>query len=105
MSNVKYCIECGNKIEYSYSPPKFCSNCGTQVGVAAKKETFNSPAKRRISKSRELEEGFTDSDFVPNIDKLDLDVEFDNNVISMNGTDDKGIHFSQSKFKPRSKSV
>ena len=31
---IKYCSECGTKHEYKFSPPKFCSNCGSPMGVA-----------------------------------------------------------------------
>ena len=101
MSNVKYCSECGNKVEFNYSPPKFCSNCGTPFGAVSKKANAAAPIRKQTRKSREVEEGFTDSDNVPDVSKLDLEIEFDNNVISLNASEDKGLHFTRSKFEKR----
>lgn len=105
MSNVKYCSECGNKIEYKYSPPKFCSNCGSPFGQERKAQNATAPAKRVLGKSREVEEGFTDSSEVPNITRLDVEIEFENNVLSMEGSKENGINFSVNKFRPRSKNI
>ena len=71
----KFCSECGYKVEYKFSPPKFCPNCGTPMGIAAVNESR--PLNRSVSRNKIKEEkdGYTDADYVPNISKLDYDID------------------------------
>ena len=72
---IKYCSECGAKHEYKFSPPKFCSNCGAPMGVAqneSKPLNRNTTASR---KSKAINDEETDAEFVPNISKLEYEIE------------------------------
>lgn len=74
---IKYCSECGAKHEYKFSPPKFCSNCGTPMGVAqneSKPLNRNTTASR---KSKAINDNETDAEFVPNISKLEYEIHKD----------------------------
>ena len=73
---IKYCSQCGSKHEYKFSPPKFCSNCGSPVGVASLNES--KPLDRSASshrKSQAINEDETDAEEVPNISKLEYEIE------------------------------
>ena len=75
--NHVFCIECGSKIEYAYSKPKFCSSCGSKCGGnhLEKKEP------KKFIKKESLAEDETDIDFIPDIDKLSVDVESNGNNV------------------------
>lgn len=73
---IKYCSECGSKHEYKFSPPKFCSNCGSPMGVANLNES--KPLDRNISstrKSKAISDDETDAEEVPDISKLEYEIE------------------------------
>ncbi len=73
---IKYCPECGSKHEYKFSPPKFCPNCGSPLGVASLNES--KPLNRSISstrKSKAISDDETDAEQVPNISKLQYEIE------------------------------
>ena len=75
---IKYCSECGAKHEYKFSPPKFCSNCGAPMGVATANES--KPLSRNTTasrKSKAINDSETDAEFVPDISKLQYEVEID----------------------------
>lgn len=78
--NYVFCIECGNKIEYAYSKPKFCSSCGSKcAGGHIEKES-----QKKLVKKESLAEDETDIDFIPDIDKLSVDIESKgNNVFTL----------------------
>ena len=72
---IKYCSECGAKHEYKFSPPKFCSNCGAPMGVA---QNESKPLNRNVTaskKSKAISDEETDAEFVPNISKLEYEIE------------------------------
>ena len=78
--NHIFCTECGNKIEYSYSKPKFCSSCGSKCGGG-------SVSLRKPAKSFEAEESLRDDetavDEVPDIRGLQVETaSYGNNVFS-----------------------
>ena len=89
-----YCTECGAKSEYTVTAPKFCSSCGTPMGqeakqvAAAKKDTpvkrkANTPPplprsssqRRSMSREESLADDETDFDYVPDISKLQYDID------------------------------
>lgn len=77
--NHVFCTECGSKIEYSYSKPKFCSGCGAKCGGAISKRENKSVVVEHES----LAEDETSIDEVPNIRGLAVDTEsYGNNVFS-----------------------
>lgn len=94
-----YCTECGAKSEYTVSAPKFCSSCGTPMGAESKKlatakedkptkQRTNTPPplpksrnqRRSMHREESLADDETDFDYVPDISKLqyDIDVPQDN---------------------------
>ena len=73
---VKFCFECGHKLEYKFSVPNFCPSCGAKLGGVEKTVAeAKKSAKSTVEKSIELEDGFTSSDLVPKISKLEYEVE------------------------------
>ena len=88
--NHVFCTECGSKNEYSYSKPKFCSNCGTKTGAVgidsakrSKKDLFNRGLVSEFVEDESLAEDETSVDEVPNISRLAVDTEsYGNNVFS-----------------------
>lgn len=74
-----FCTNCGAKHEYSGFAPNFCSKCGTQIG-GNKPQKAEAP-KRVPAKTQEVEyedsEDNTDIDYVPELDKLDVDIEIE----------------------------
>jgi predicted nucleic acid-binding Zn-ribbon protein len=76
---IKFCTNCGHKFEYKYSPPKFCSNCGEPIGEANNKitaKTLDEPMPARTNKKiSALNEDETDAEYVPQINKLEFEIE------------------------------
>jgi hypothetical protein len=75
-----FCTECGNKIQYSYSKPKFCSSCGNKCDGSS----FGRENKAPIEKEhQELSEDETDVDELPIIESFQVETESNgNNVFS-----------------------
>jgi DNA-directed RNA polymerase subunit M/transcription elongation factor TFIIS len=71
---TKFCFDCGTKLEYKFNPPNFCPSCGTAIS-AEKKTKDNVPTKKKVSKSKEDTDGYTDAGFVPSISKLEYELE------------------------------
>lgn len=73
---TKFCFDCGHKLEFKFSPPNFCPQCGTSLKGEISKQPKQAEQKtaqpRRASSD---EDGYTDSDYIPAISKLDVDVE------------------------------
>ncbi len=73
---IKFCSECGAKVEYKFSPPKFCSSCGNPMGVASLNESKPLDRNARGSrKSQAINDDETDAEFVPDISKLEYEIE------------------------------
>jgi len=72
---IKYCSECGAKHEYKFSPPKFCSNCGAPMGGAQNKSNTLEKKTTASKKSKSINEDETDAEFVPQISKLEYEIE------------------------------
>ena len=73
---VKFCFECGHKLEYKFSAPNFCPQCGAKIGGGEKAAaSVREPAKKVVKKSVETEDGFTNSELVPRISKLEYEIE------------------------------
>ena len=73
---VKFCFECGHKLEYKFSVPKFCPQCGAKIGGGEKAAaSVEEPVKKVAKKSVETEDGFTNSELVPRISKLEYEIE------------------------------
>lgn len=78
-----FCTNCGAKIEYSSSKPKFCSSCGepmsaSSVGSISKSKVTPSKQKRVI---QEVGEDSTDATEVPQVGNLEYDIDVPQNNI------------------------
>jgi hypothetical protein len=77
--NHVFCTDCGFKIEYSYSKPKFCSSCGTKTGAASLKK--GSLVKKQPEEA--LAEDETLIDEIPDITSISVDVEqYNDNIFT-----------------------
>lgn len=79
---MKFCYHCGHKLDYKYSPPKFCPNCGESLNGDTKPQSSESQAsenrgavRRGGRGSKADEDGFTDADSLPDISKLSASIE------------------------------
>lgn len=71
----KYCTECGHKVEYVGSLPKFCSSCGADMSGSVKsaKRIVKNSISSKKSELLGLDE--TDASSVPDIGSLQYTVE------------------------------
>ena len=72
-----FCYNCGVKIEYNFAKPNFCSKCGTNFG-GTQQSTASTPAvevQPRKTRASVISDDETDSDFVPNLRGLDVEIE------------------------------
>lgn len=72
--NVTFCSNCGAKHSFTYAKPKFCSGCGFSLGPELKK-TSASSAPIVDNDFDDEDEDFSNSSFVPQLQKLEIDVE------------------------------
>ena len=71
-----FCTECGYKMVFEYSKPKFCSNCGTSTSVVGASSIKQPVKQRQVSvDDDDYDEDGTDIDEVPVIDKLQFEIE------------------------------
>ena len=75
-----YCKSCGSPNAYGSKKPKFCSSCGSPLDSTAKAKV--QPAKRSAPKNQviaqesyEDEEIHEDSTQIPNISRLEADID------------------------------
>lgn len=80
--SVIYCSECGKKHEYNFAKPNFCSSCGNPFGVAKLKKQKPQQEEEEEEYDDDEEEDFEDDgesftsvSRVPNIRKIQVDVE------------------------------
>lgn len=73
--SIKFCQECGSKLEYKYNPPKFCSNCGSPTGATNTSVATAKPTPQKQEKIRALNDDETDAEFVPTLQKLEFEIE------------------------------
>jgi hypothetical protein len=73
--NVTFCPNCGSKHPYTYAKPKFCSSCGFNLGPELKSSKAPVAAAARDSFEDDDDVDFSDADYVPQIRKIDVDVE------------------------------
>lgn len=77
---VTFCTNCGAKYEFSGFAPNFCSKCGTQMNgnkaSVPTRDTSKLPYASRNDNNVDSEDD-TDIDSVPQLDKLDVDIEIE----------------------------
>jgi hypothetical protein len=71
-----FCPSCGTKLEYANAKPNFCVKCGVQLNTSYASNTAqDQPA---IVENVDFGEDETNSQSIPNINKLQVDLEVDN---------------------------
>lgn len=89
-----YCTNCGSKITYSVAPPNFCSSCGEAIESNVSESKRQPEAEKSLGSSRQpkytplpkkrslrerpnvaLAEDETDIDYVPDISKLQYEID------------------------------
>jgi len=73
-----YCPECGYKNQYSIHPPNFCGGCGERISAGNNPVSSKTP-KRKIKKesASAISEDETDSEYVPDMNGLQVDVSYE----------------------------
>jgi len=103
--SVKFCSECGTKVEYNFSPPKFCSSCGAPLGIATVNES--KPVDRQVQTTRAskpINDDETDADHVPNIRKLEYEIETNSSTFDLSNLVG-GNQKAPSKHKTKTRSL
>ena len=77
--SISYCPDCGKKHEYNFAKPNFCSSCGLSFG-ASKPKTINKVSVKEDAEDFDEEDfegddSFSNSTSVPNIRKIQVDIE------------------------------
>lgn len=72
--NAIFCSSCGSKHTFTYAKPKFCSSCGASMGAMLKQTQASRPAPVDDDFDDEDEDS-SNYDHVPQIRKLDIEVE------------------------------
>jgi hypothetical protein len=97
-----FCTQCGFKIIYNHAKPNFCSKCGnsTNVVTAAQFSDETPTFDARISRQsiEAISEDETDADHVPEIGRLQVEIE-----ASTNSTFSLGTLFGQNAPPSRSR--
>jgi hypothetical protein len=80
--SVIYCSGCGKKHDYNFAKPNFCSTCGGAFGMAKLKKVSQAKEDEDIENDEEGEdyfeddgESFSNVNSVPNIRKIQVDIE------------------------------
>ena len=91
-----FCTECGSKMEYSYSKPKFCSTCGSRCDGKSDKSELKS--KKEHLEQESLSEDETSIDELPDVTKIDVELESNgNNVFTFGSLAGNGGGVSSSR--------
>ena len=99
--NHIFCSSCGNKIQYNLAKPNFCTKCGNSLGsIAVAKKTSPSKNMEEDFDYDDLDEDETSVAHVPNIRKLEVDIESDSGNHSFNFGSLFGQN-AENSFKPR----
>ena len=64
----QFCTSCGNKVEYSFAPPNFCSKCGTAMAGDA-------PPRQQVAQAALAEP--PPQETVPKVSRLEYDINYE----------------------------
>lgn len=78
--NIVYCTSCGQKIEYTYPSPKFCSSCGSSMSEGS-----------MGSKEKESQEIVEPEDVIPSISKLEYEIDSSTSNRIIKGSDIESV--------------
>lgn len=71
-----FCHSCGAKLSYANAKPNFCGKCGEQLNSLASTTSTNTSAGMPVlEKSVVISQDETDAQTVPNISKLEVEVQ------------------------------
>ena len=80
--SVIYCSGCGKKHDYNFAKPNFCSTCGDPFGMAKLKKVSQAKQDESYDDDEDGEdyfeddgESFSNANHVPNIRKIQVDIE------------------------------
>ena len=76
-----FCHSCGNKMSYGHAKPNFCNKCGQQLNKSVSVNTAG--AESTVEKSVVLSDNETDAESVPNISRLQVEIQHDNNTTTI----------------------
>lgn len=80
-----FCTNCGAKHEYSGFTPNFCSKCGSPMNGKASPQAQKKPSRNVNQEDIEEEsEDNTNIDELPDIDKLDVEIEIEGGFKTFN---------------------
>tara|TARA_A100001201_G_C4093485_1_gene202927 strand:- start:1965 stop:2366 length:402 start_codon:yes stop_codon:yes gene_type:complete len=94
-----YCPECGAKNSYSLSKPNFCQGCGTKFGSL---DAPKSGPKLKSSKANASVEE-QDDDYIPDISKLEYDIEMSANKLTFENLVSNPVHPDDVKYPQHKK--
>lgn len=109
-----FCPSCGNKSEYQFAPPNFCSKCGQPYAgkTSHKKMPASAQVKLRKTQSEEqdfteddeaeetyAEDVFSDSTRVPRLRSLQVDIDNSSDVRVVKMSDLLNGNFEQQSLK------
>lgn len=95
---MKYCIHCGHKQESQHA--NFCSSCGEPLSSVIQTTSKIISRRQSIRDIQAISDDETDATFVPQLDKLEVEVEMPSNVTTISTKGDRVV-FESSKFKKR----
>ena len=72
---IKFCTDCGTKLEYKFSSPKFCSSCGNPVGGLNANASKRKLEETKPKKIEPLNDNETDAEYVPSLTKLEYEID------------------------------
>ena len=76
--NKIFCMQCGNKHEYTDRPPRFCSECSNPFNSSSTATTNKTTPKPTVIVNQIDDDNDNDDDTgaeVPKIDKLDIEID------------------------------
>ena len=78
--NHLYCHSCGYKMTYSHAKPNFCTKCGQQLNKSVSVNTADEHST--VQKSVVLSDNETDAESVPQIGRLQVEIDAKNNSMT-----------------------
>jgi hypothetical protein len=98
-----FCTNCGGKHEYAGFAPNFCSKCGGSMNGKVSSQLQKKPSRTVSSDDIEDEsEDNTNIDELPNISKIDVEIEMDGGFRAFNLEDlSRNPQAGTRKFAPK----
>jgi hypothetical protein len=82
---LMFCSNCGSKHEYAGFAPNFCSKCGSSMsGKIAQSVAKKQPQARAVEVEEDEDDEHSNVEEVPQLDKLDLEVEIEGSFRAFN---------------------